>query len=235
MAVQVVVTFRDRQVGQFAIPGQRVRIGRHPDNDVAIDSTAISRHHCVLDRRPDGSWFVEDLGSNNGTFVNGARVQRAEVREGDVLGVGKFSVSFKADLVAAAPAGPRKTTVIAGPGLAELAAPLRGFLVFLNRAGAPFIVERDATVFGSAPGCDVPVDGPARRAVLLRGYGGFQLLDVGPLGDPPLLGGQPVADRASLAEGSVVTVGPLRFELHVGNPAGDESTMTVNVGAIRPS
>ena len=57
--IHLYVTLRDRAVGHFEIPGDKVRIGRHPDNEVQIDSMAVSRHHCVLDRTPAGGWVSE--------------------------------------------------------------------------------------------------------------------------------------------------------------------------------
>ncbi|MBX3471647.1 MAG: FHA domain-containing protein [Planctomycetes bacterium] len=227
--LHVYVTFRDRSVGHFELPGDRVRIGRHPDNEVQIDSMAVSRHHCLLERAGEG-WVVEDLGSNNGTLVNGAAIrQRTPVREGDVLSIGKFQVSFRHGPAGEAAASGR---VRVGEGLSpaarEQAAPLRGFLVLLNRPGAPVPLERDALVFGAAPQADVRVAGAARLAVLVRGYGGFQLLDVGPTPGAVRVGGRPLADRAWLADGDVLAVGDLEAEFRIGTPESDQPTMTIH-------
>lgn len=61
----------------FATDADRVRIGRHPDADLQFDperDRAVSAYHAVLARDPDG-WFVRDLGSRNGTLVNGDRIE----------------------------------------------------------------------------------------------------------------------------------------------------------------
>lgn len=235
--IHVTVAFRDHVVGHFDVAGDRVRIGRLPDNDVVIDSQNISRNHCTIARAPDGTWLVEDLRSNNGTFVNGARISRSPVRNGDVVSIGKFQVSFqwRADPADARPATgkPRTQRIVPGPGMAELQAPLRGYLVFQNRAGAAVIVERDVTVFGSAPGADVHVDGPARRAVLVRGYGGFTLVNTGPAAELRVDGAE-VQDRAVLKDGARVSIGPLTLDLHEGQLAGDESTMELNMKNFPP-
>lgn len=235
--IHVTVAFRDHVVGHFDVAGDRVRIGRLPDNDVVIDSQNISRNHCTIARGADGGWVVEDLRSNNGTFVNGARIARSPVKNGDVVLIGKFQVSFQwradpADARAAA-GKPRTQRIVPGPGMAELQAPLRGYLVFQNRAGAPVIVERDVTVFGAAAGADVPVDGPPRRAVLVRGYGGFTLVNAGPPGELRVDGVE-VHDRAVIKNGARVAVGPLSFELHEGQLSGDESTMELNMKNFPP-
>jgi pSer/pThr/pTyr-binding forkhead associated (FHA) protein len=68
--------------------GDKVSIGRDPDQaDVTIVDPAISRRHCALSK--EGAVVrVEDLGSSNGTFLNGERIQSSEVRPGDTLKVG---------------------------------------------------------------------------------------------------------------------------------------------------
>jgi pSer/pThr/pTyr-binding forkhead associated (FHA) protein len=53
--------------------GDRLTIGRGPENDLTIPSTAVSRKHAAIVRR-EHRWYVEDRGSYNGTFLNGTRV-----------------------------------------------------------------------------------------------------------------------------------------------------------------
>jgi pSer/pThr/pTyr-binding forkhead associated (FHA) protein len=62
-------------------------MGRTRDCDVALDNPTVSRRHAQLIFR-DGVWIVRDLGSTNGTSVNGAAVGRCQIRPGDRLGLG---------------------------------------------------------------------------------------------------------------------------------------------------
>lgn len=66
-------------------------IGRHPSCDVVLVAPAVSRRHAAL-RFRDGHWVLQDLQSRNGTRLNGRRVQRCELRPGDVLGLGGLSI-----------------------------------------------------------------------------------------------------------------------------------------------
>ena len=69
----------------LAVEKERVSIGRDARNDVAIADDIISSFHAAIIREPDSSYWIEDLGSKNGTFLNGNRVERERLKEGDVL------------------------------------------------------------------------------------------------------------------------------------------------------
>ena len=72
------------------------RFGRGAENAVQLDSDEfVSSRHAVLEPRPDGVW-VEDVGSTNGTFVNGARVTTARLlRVGDVIRIGQTDLRME--------------------------------------------------------------------------------------------------------------------------------------------
>ena len=61
---------------QFSLDHATAIIGRQPDAAVYLESLAVSRQHAQLVCQ-DGEYFVEDLGSSNGTFVNGLKVRSA--------------------------------------------------------------------------------------------------------------------------------------------------------------
>ena len=69
------------------------RLGRSPDNDVILRDPATSGHHARLERRGQEFWVV-DLGSTNGTFVNGESIQEKQLNNGDRLTIGQNSVHF---------------------------------------------------------------------------------------------------------------------------------------------
>ena len=69
------------------LPTKTLRIGRAPDNDIVVSDLSVSRHHAEL-RRVGEAYQIVDLGSHNGTFVNGQRVSAAPLSEGDIVGVG---------------------------------------------------------------------------------------------------------------------------------------------------
>jgi transcriptional regulator with GAF, ATPase, and Fis domain len=74
--------------------GERLRIGKAVDNDLVLADDTVSRHHCELTRAADGV-HVRDLGSTNGTKVQGARVTEAIVQPGVVLKVGEIEIALR--------------------------------------------------------------------------------------------------------------------------------------------
>ncbi|MGW0119684.1 FHA domain-containing protein [Streptomyces sp. NPDC003327] len=71
------------------LPARTVRIGRAPDNDIVVADLVVSRHHAELRARPDGTYAIHDLGSHNGTFLNGRPVAEARVTPEDIVGIGR--------------------------------------------------------------------------------------------------------------------------------------------------
>jgi predicted component of type VI protein secretion system len=63
-----------------------VVVGRHPDCDARLDSPRVSRWHCCL-TEVDGEVWVRDLGSTNGTWIDGRRASSGRLRRGDVLAI----------------------------------------------------------------------------------------------------------------------------------------------------
>ncbi|WP_263350428.1 SpoIIE family protein phosphatase [Acidicapsa acidisoli] len=74
----------------FVLDGASVSIGRSPDRDMVLHETLVSRHHAVITREGD-NWTVSDENSTHGTFLNGARIQNAVLKPGDVLQIGSLT------------------------------------------------------------------------------------------------------------------------------------------------
>jgi hypothetical protein len=77
----------------FYPQGERTTIGRSPDCEIFLDDVTVSRKHAVVLQR-DGTFLVEDLGSQNGTFLNRRRIESGELADGDELQIGKYRLTF---------------------------------------------------------------------------------------------------------------------------------------------
>ena len=77
----------------FRLPAGSVKtIGRSTGAEFIVEAALVSRLHCQL-TATDDALHVKDLGSTNGTFVNGARVNTAELKNGDTLAVGRLELT----------------------------------------------------------------------------------------------------------------------------------------------
>jgi FHA domain len=82
------------RVGEsFPLTGERMTIGRRPDSDVFLDDVTVSRDHALLVRR-GGDYYLDDLGSLNGTYVNRQRIESHRLEDGAELQVGKFKLTY---------------------------------------------------------------------------------------------------------------------------------------------
>ncbi len=82
-------------VRRMDLSGQRVTVGKGPGNDIVLDDARVSRLHGSLEKFAEG-WCVSDLGSSNGTFVNGERIWGAHrLRHGDEIRVGQTRLLFR--------------------------------------------------------------------------------------------------------------------------------------------
>jgi pSer/pThr/pTyr-binding forkhead associated (FHA) protein len=85
----------ERVVAEVPFEGAELRIGRMKENDLVINNLAVSRFHAVLRRVGDG-FEIEDLGSENGSFVSGVAVRAAAVPAGAAITIGKHTLTVRA-------------------------------------------------------------------------------------------------------------------------------------------
>ena len=105
--------------GEYELNQERLTIGRKPDNDIPIDNLAVSGKHALVITILDDS-FLEDLGSTNGSYVNGKLVKKHALKDGDVIAIGKHELKYVNELATADDDDFEKTMIIR-PGSASAA------------------------------------------------------------------------------------------------------------------
>jgi len=163
---------------EIPLTKERTTIGRKPHNDIQIDNLAVSGEHAVIVTILNDS-FLEDLGSTNGTVVNGNPIKKHFLQNNDVIELGKYKLKFIGDTVPAAagdkadfektmvlrPSAMRASAASASPGagaqaaVAQRAAAVQQTAPTATAAG---IADKDAVK--SAPVTAAPAPAPAPAA-----------------------------------------------------------------------
>ena len=90
----LVIRSGGNRVGEsFPLEGDRMTVGRRPDSYVFLDDVTVSRDHALVVKR-GGDFYLDDLGSLNGTYVNRRRIESHKLADGDELQVGKYKLTF---------------------------------------------------------------------------------------------------------------------------------------------
>lgn len=88
---RLVLKFENVMLKEVPLGTRPVTIGRAPDNDIQIDNLAVSNYHARVYSEA-GSLVIEDLNSLNGSYLNDIRVERAMLKDGDTIVIGKHQI-----------------------------------------------------------------------------------------------------------------------------------------------
>ena len=138
---KLILSLEGSVIREVTLDKERVTIGRRPQNDVQIENLAVSGEHaCIVTILNDS--FLEDLGSTNGTLVNGNPIKKHILQNNDVVEIGKYKLKYVGDQPAAGHASVQdfeKTMVMRSPRAAAPRAfgDTQGVGVSATQAGRP--------------------------------------------------------------------------------------------------
>ena len=145
---------------------ERMSIGRKSHNDIQIDNLAISGEHAVIVTILNDS-FLEDLGSTNGTLVNGAPIKRHFLQNGDTVELGKYKLKYLNEAVQqATPADFEKTMVLRPDVMRQTAEQMENKAFGDTQVGAAAIGSHAGSTGQPAAAVSVP-PGPAAAPAAL--------------------------------------------------------------------
>ena len=139
MTAKLVLSLNGSVLREYQLTKERVTIGRKPDNDIHIDNLAVSGQHALIITILNDS-FLEDLGSTNGTYVNGKLIKKHALQHGDTITVGKHELKYINEQASSADSDFEKTMIIR-PGMADQSA-----------AAVKQVTEKAAQAAAAAPG-----------------------------------------------------------------------------------
>jgi pSer/pThr/pTyr-binding forkhead associated (FHA) protein len=229
---KLVLSFNGEKVKEYELDKEVVTIGRKPDNDIHIDNLAVSGNHAkVLTILNDS--FIEDLNSTNGTYVNGDKITKHALQNGESVVVGKHELTYINES-AAGDEGEFEKTMIIRPDAAgmpeteeadknieksigKIAADLasagasssgpggaRLQLVSGANAGKELELTKILTTLGK-PGVQV-------AAITRRPTGYFLIIvDAGPDNNMPLVNDAPIEKQQELSDGDIIEVAGVKM------------------------
>jgi len=225
--MEKVVVFKEGvDKGEVRLEGKRISIGRDPSSAIPLNDLSVSRNHACLMRVFD-DYYVEDLGSTNGTFLNDRQVKKHIIRNDDLLRIGSFELRF---IAAAASENDLDRTVVLQPRVAatpikqsdrsqqqRVVIPKTATLRFFRGPlkGLQERIDRSLYTIGR-PGGDV--------AAIARRPQGFYLLHIGGNQYPSINNQQLKTTKGiQLKEGDVIEVGENLAEISFRPRASKQS------------
>jgi pSer/pThr/pTyr-binding forkhead associated (FHA) protein len=164
---RLVVRLKGRPLKTLPFAGETISIGRLLENDIVIDNLSVSRKHAVIRAAADG-FVLRDLGSRNGTLLNGKPVAEAKLASGDCIMIGKYEILFQIPaLEDASPDDLDQTVIIphfrgnvrarcnATQGAGENATPC----LFRKSAMEEYRLDKERTVIGRGKDSDIRLSG----------------------------------------------------------------------------
>lgn len=94
MVAKLVLTSNTGEKQEFSLTKETTSIGRKPGNDIHIDNLSVSGNHAQVITILEDS-FLEDLGSTNGTYVNGKLIKKHALEHGDKITLGKYQITYE--------------------------------------------------------------------------------------------------------------------------------------------
>ena len=221
---KLLLQFKGANIKEFLLEKTAITIGREPKNDIVIDNLAVSRFHTKITQQGN-NYFVEDLQSGNGTFLNEQRIEKEILKHNDAITVGKHTLVFMYDPVfpttelgEAATSLLEETVIVSSEspyGRAEAEGVLSAHLVRLASGAQPQSIPltKLVTLGGKSAQADIKLRGffvgdvafsisKTPRGFVISHAGGRRRTRVN---------GEGVECQRELLEGDIITIGPTKF------------------------
>ena len=238
---KLALKFENSVLKETEVLERGVKIGRGPDNGLVIDNPAVSHHHARVFTGSDGQLTLEDLGSLNGTFVNGRKVNTTALQVGDSIAVGKHKIlvenstepeGFLVWMDPLVPETPKMQETamlgtkeraeflqrLAANGESSQVSPERGKIpMLIVRKGKTdaqeYMLNQDLTVIGKSAMATVKLQGwfAPKAAAQINRRGGGAYY-IGAASKVPTINGNPTSRPTKLISGDLIEVAGIELE-----------------------
>lgn len=232
---KVSLKFQDNVLKDIPLDKDIITVGRRPDNTIHIDNLAVSGFHAKIFR--EGERFViEDMNSLNGTFVNGAKISKAVLKNGDNVLIGKHTLSFE---LPETPEGAKQPAPLKAPQMDETmvldsalqqkmlnklagtkpssADIIGGFIVIEGSTDRAEYELRDrVTTIGKDYSAGIRLRGfftPKVAALVNKRKEGYFISPAG--GKALRVNGEKIEGRRDLKDGDIVEIGGIKMQFYI--------------------
>ena len=228
---RVLLKYKGAVVKEVLLRKEVTTIGRKPDNDIVIDNQAVSGHHAQLIKN-NNDLTIEDLQSLNGTYLNGQKVSKSELYDGDIVSLGVHTLDIfsdkkrDADKAFAVRGRSMDETVIIAPDVqkkilsaSDSRAPetLGGFIVIEGSTDRKeYELSEKVSVIGRQEGAAITLKGffaPKVAALVNRRKEGYFITPSA--GRNLKVNGREIAQRCDLNDGDIVEVANLKLQFYL--------------------
>ena len=228
---KLLLKFNAAVIKELLIEKPTMTVGRKPDNDIVIDNPAISGHHCQIVKKGD-TYYVEDLESTNGTFVNEKRIMKAGLHHNDVVGLARHSLVFIEDNPVEAGGGAGDETMVMSPkkldeavkassgggdgkekvgslkvlkgGVTEPEFELKGLSTYIGKSDRVQIPIKGSGLFGRAPEVAASIHRKPEGFILMAVEDGY-----------PIVNGKNISGQIALNDGDIIECGGTTLQFFI--------------------
>lgn len=94
MKSKLILTLDGEIINEYPLDSENLSVGRKHDNDIQLNDLTVSGRHAMICLPQSGHVYVEDLGSTNGTLVNGNHIKKTTLKHGDIIQMGHHQFTF---------------------------------------------------------------------------------------------------------------------------------------------
>ena len=234
-----ILQFNGITIKEIFIDKETMAIGREEDNDIVIDNLAVSGHHARLIQEK-GKFFLEDLDGARGTFINGEKIAKHALNEGDCVLIGKHTLVFQTKEKV-------KVKVVRPNTIGETCIPdaeksqdffaknleqkteeekekeekLKGIISYILDDGEikEVILEKKVTIIGKGEDVDIKIEGffVGKNALLINKESGAFYVSRGDGKSSPKLNGKKIKGHIRLRDDDFIEVGSHKLRFSIKN------------------
>ncbi len=216
---KLLLKFESAVIKEIILDKPTYTIGRKPDNDIVLEHSTVSGHHCRV-YASGGTYFVEDLNSTNGTFLNGKKTFKSGLRQDDSIGIVKYTLIFVEDGKSAGETAASKPAIKSVPPKTQQI--VKAFLEVLDGIvdKQEYEITATSTYIGKSSQANIPIKGsglfggaPDMAAVITMRPDGFFLMPIKEAYAKH--NGNPLKEKITLKDDDTIEAGGTKFRFFV--------------------